>query len=138
MDVTKQYKQHALYGPVPAIAPDSMNSNGFGGEYFAHTGTAVVTTTRSTFKIEAPSWGPGRVNFRAPDEGFGLERTPKPEIQRGPSPQKGNLICGPPLYGFVSIGESIDKQSPRADNTANWVWCKLFLPVHVGHHGLGT
>ncbi len=41
---------------------------------------------------------PGRVEFRAPDE-FGLEGTPKPKIQRGPSPQKGNLLYGPPLYG---------------------------------------
>ncbi len=49
-------------------------------------------------KIEDPSRGPGRVDFRAPDEGFGLEGTPKPKILRDPSPQKGNLICGPPLY----------------------------------------
>ncbi len=41
--------------------------------------TAAVTTTRSTFKIEDPSRGPGRVNFRGPDEGFGLEGTPKPK-----------------------------------------------------------
>jgi hypothetical protein len=59
--------------------------------------TAADTTTRSTFKIEDPSLGPGRVHFRGPDEGFGLEGTPKPQIQRDPSPPKGNLICGPPL-----------------------------------------
>ncbi len=34
-------------------------------------------------------YGPGRVDFRAPDEGFGLDGTPKPEIQTDPSPQKG-------------------------------------------------
>ena len=54
-------------------------------------------TTRRAFKIEDPSRGPGRADFRAPDEGFGLEGTPKPKIQRDPSPQKGNLICGPPV-----------------------------------------
>ncbi len=55
-------------------------------------------TTRCAFKIEDPSLGPGRVDFRAPDEGFGLEGTPEPKIQRDPSPKKENLICGPPLY----------------------------------------
>ena len=50
--------------------------------------TAADTTTRSTFKIEDPSLGPGRVDFKAPDEGFGLEGTPKPKIQRDPSPPK--------------------------------------------------
>ncbi len=40
--------------------------------------TAAVTTTRSTFKIEDPSPGLGRVDFGAPDEGFGFEGTPKP------------------------------------------------------------
>ena len=59
--------------------------------------TAADMTTRSTFKIEDPSLGPGRVHFTAPDEGFGLEGTPKPKIQRDPSTQKGNLICGTPL-----------------------------------------
>ena len=57
--------------------------------------TAADMTTRCAFKIEDPSRGPGRVDFTAPDEGFGLEGTPKPKIQRDPSPQKGNLICGP-------------------------------------------
>ena len=42
---------------------------------------------------------------RAPDEGFGLEGTPKPKIQRGPSPQKENLICGPPLYIHANMGD---------------------------------
>ncbi len=50
--------------------------------------TATDTTTRSTFKIEDPSRGPGRVDVRSPDEGFRLEGTPKPKIQRGPSPRK--------------------------------------------------
>ncbi len=59
--------------------------------------TAADTTTRSTFKIEDPSLGPGRVDFRGPEEGFDLEGTPKPKIQRDPLPQKRNLICGTPL-----------------------------------------
>ncbi len=63
-------------------------------------------TTRCAFKIEDPSRGPGRVDFRAPDEGFGLEGTPKPKIQRDPSPQKGNLICGTPLYGEMVLNGS--------------------------------
>ncbi len=50
--------------------------------------TAAVTTIRCTFKIEDPSLGPGRVDFTAPDEGLCLGGTPKPEIQRDPSPQK--------------------------------------------------
>jgi hypothetical protein len=38
--------------------------------------------------------------LRAPDEGFGLEGTPKPKIQKDPIPPKmGNLICNTPLYG---------------------------------------
>ncbi len=41
-------------------------------------GSAAVTTTRSTFKIEDSSLGPGKVDFTAPDEGFGLEGTSKP------------------------------------------------------------
>ncbi len=45
-------------------------------------------TTTCAFKIEDPSRGPGRVHFTAPDEGFGLEGTPKPKIQRDPSPPK--------------------------------------------------
>ncbi len=60
-------------------------------------GTAADMTTRCAFKIEDPSRCPGRVDFRTPDEGFGLEGTPKPQIQRDPSPPKGNLICGTPL-----------------------------------------
>ncbi len=50
--------------------------------------TAADMTTGCAFKIEDPSLGPGRVHFTAPDEGFGLEGTPKPKIQRYPSPQK--------------------------------------------------
>ncbi len=45
-------------------------------------------TTRCAFKIKDPSPGPGRVDFTAPDEGFGLEGTPRPKIQRDPSPPK--------------------------------------------------
>jgi hypothetical protein len=36
----------------------------------------------------------GRVDFTAPDEGFRLEETPKPKIQRDPSPQKETLYVG--------------------------------------------
>ncbi len=60
--------------------------------------TAADMTTRSAFKIEAPSRGPGRVDFKGPDERFGLDRTPKPKIQRNPSAPKINRIRGPPLY----------------------------------------
>ncbi len=56
-----------------------------------HESTAAVTTTRSTFKIEDPSRGPVEVELTAPDEGFGFEDTPKPKIQRDPSPQKETL-----------------------------------------------
>ncbi len=52
------------------------------------TNTAADMTTRCAFKIEDPSRGPGRVDFRAPDEGFGLEGTLKPKIQRDPSQKK--------------------------------------------------
>ena len=45
-------------------------------------------TTRCAFKIEDPSRGPGRVDFTAPDEGFGFEGTPKPKIPRDPYPTK--------------------------------------------------
>ncbi len=48
--------------------------------------TAAVTTTRSTFKIEDPSWDPERVDPTATDEGFCREEAPDPKIQRGPSP----------------------------------------------------
>ncbi len=47
--------------------------------------TAADMTTRCAFKIGDPSRDPGRVDCRAQDEGFGLEGTPKPKIQRGPS-----------------------------------------------------
>ncbi len=53
--------------------------------------TAAATTTRSTFKIEDPSRGPGRVNFRGPEAGFGFEGTPKPKIQGDPPPKKETL-----------------------------------------------
>ena len=42
----------------------------------------------------------------APDEGFGLEGTQKPKIQRDPFPQKGNLICGTPLYSCLRHSET--------------------------------
>ncbi len=64
------------------------------------TTTAADMTTRCAFKIEDPFRGPGRVHFGAPDEEFGLEGTPKPKIQGGLPPQKGNLICSTPLYGI--------------------------------------
>jgi hypothetical protein len=48
--------------------------------------------TRSAFKIENPSRGPGRVDLRAPDEGFGLEGTPKPKIQKDPYPLKWKTL----------------------------------------------
>ncbi len=38
--------------------------------------TAAVIITRSALKIEDPSLGPGRVDFRAPEKGFGLEGGP--------------------------------------------------------------
>ncbi len=60
--------------------------------------TAADMTTRCAFKIEDPSRGPRRVDFTAQDEGFCLEAVPEPKIRRDPSPPKGNLICGPPLY----------------------------------------
>ncbi len=50
--------------------------------------TAADMTTRFAVKIEDPSAGPGRVDFRAPDEGFVLEGTLNPKIQRDPSPPK--------------------------------------------------
>jgi hypothetical protein len=59
--------------------------------------TAADMTTRCAFKLEDPSRGPGRVDFRAPDEGFRIEGTPKPKIQRDPSPPNKNLVCGTPL-----------------------------------------
>ena len=75
-----------------AAAPDRLRHT------HRHAVTAADITTRSIFKIEDPSRGPGRVDFRGPDEGFGLEGTPKLKIHKDHSPQKGNLICGPPLY----------------------------------------
>ncbi len=38
-----------------------------------HWPTAAVTTTRSTVKNKDPYRGPRRVDFRPPDEEFGLE-----------------------------------------------------------------
>ena len=70
-------------------------------------------TTRSSFKIEDPSRGPGRVDFTAPDEGFGLEGTPEPKIQRGPfRPQrkpykqifkKHFRLCGNLEWGHANL-----------------------------------
>ncbi len=39
----------------------------------SHPSAAAVTATRSTFKIEDPSLGPGRFDSRAPDGGFRLK-----------------------------------------------------------------
>ncbi len=55
--------------------------------------TTAITTTRSTFKIEDPSLGPGRVDGRALDDGFGLEGAPEPKIQRDPSTPKKEALC---------------------------------------------
>ncbi len=60
--------------------------------------TAADMTTRSTFKIEDPSRGPGRVDFTAPDEGFGLLRPQNLRSGGTLPPKKGNLTGGPPLY----------------------------------------
>jgi hypothetical protein len=65
---------------------------GFGAMDVTKPYTAADMTTRCAFKIEDPSRGPGRVDFRGPDEGFGVEGTPKPKIQRDPPFKKGNLI----------------------------------------------
>ncbi len=56
-------------------------------------GTAAEITTRSTFKIEDPSRSPGRVGLWPPGEGFGIEGTPKPKIQRDPSPPFKRKPC---------------------------------------------
>ncbi len=69
------------------------------------TDTAADTTTRSTFKIDDPSLGPGRVDLRGPDEGFGLEGTPKPKIQRDPSPKKETLYVGHRCTNFRKCHE---------------------------------
>ena len=90
------------------------------------TTTTADTTTRSTFNM-----GPGRVDFKAPDEGFGLEWTPKPKIQRDPSPQQGNLVCGMPLYIYIYIVVAVplehttQKKFP-SDNVSG-----KHLPLHV-------
>jgi hypothetical protein len=70
----------------------------------ADTGTAAVITTRSTFEIEDPSLGPGRVDFRGPGEGFGHEGTPKPKIQWGPSQKKKPYMW----YAAVAHGNTKD------------------------------
>jgi hypothetical protein len=67
-------------------------------------GTAADMTTRCTFKIEDPSRGPGRVDFRAPDEGSGLEGTPKPKIQRDPSrPKREPYIWAAAVHGPACV-----------------------------------
>jgi hypothetical protein len=56
---------------------------------------AADMTTRCAFKIEDPSRGPGRVDFRALDL---ASRGPRNLRSRGTPPQqKGNLLCGPSL-----------------------------------------
>ncbi len=59
-------------------------------------------TTRSTFKIEDPSRGPGRDDFTAPDGGFGLEGTPKPKIQRDPFPKKRKPYMWAAAVGVIT------------------------------------
>jgi hypothetical protein len=94
---------------------------------FTNVVTAAVRTTRSTFKIEDHSRSPEGGDFGGPDEGFGLEGTPKPKIQRDPSPPK-NLICGPPLYVLappVRLKEAMNKGSRHSSpwwrkTVANW------------------
>ncbi len=68
-------------------------------------------TTRCASKIEDPSRGPGRVDFRAPDEGFGLEGTPKLKIQRNLSPEKGEPYM---WYAAVLRGWGRDAQPLRS------------------------
>ncbi len=58
--------------------------------------------------------GPERVDFRAPDEEFGLEGTPKPKIQRGPSPKKETL------YREVSVNRNTP-QKQRLQNRPGMV-----------------
>ena len=73
--------------------------------------TAAITTTRSKTLPGAP----GGSVLGAPDEGFGLEGTPKPKIQRDPYPQKGNPICWPPLYGKLWFWTTHGGRSPGLD-----------------------
>ena len=57
---------------------------------------------RCAFKIEDRSWGPGRIDFRAPDEGFGIEGTPNPKIREDTFQNSCDLVNlyvhGLPLY----------------------------------------
>jgi hypothetical protein len=75
-----------------------LGNSPFGAGFFEVEVTSADVTARSTSKIKDPSRGPGMVDFTDPQEAFGLEGTPKIKIQRDLSPQKGNLICGMPLY----------------------------------------
>ena len=69
-------------------------------------GTAADMTTRCAFKIEDPSRGPGRVDFRGPDKGFGLEGTPKRKIQRDTSSQKRK-----PYMWYAAVTEGLTDES---------------------------
>ncbi len=54
----------------------------------SNDGTVADISTRCAVKIKDPFLGPWRVDVKAPGEGFGLEGTPTPKIQRDPSPPK--------------------------------------------------
>ena len=94
--------------PTPGCIPGAPGTRVRPGDGNTRVpGTAAITTTRSTFEIEDPSRGPGRVDFRSPDEGFGLEGTPQNLRSRGTRPpKKRNLIYGPPLYRRLPDGGS--------------------------------
>ncbi len=47
-----------------------------------------VCEVRLANKIADPSLGPGRINFRGPDEEFGFEGVPKPKFERGSTSPK--------------------------------------------------
>ncbi len=109
--------------PLEAKQTGFANSNpGVRSQQSSHT--AAVTTTRCTYKIEDPSRGPGRVDLTVPDEGFGFEGNPKPEIQRDPSPQKGNRICGPPHRRAVRTYRG----RPRVPELVGW---KIVFPARL-------
>jgi hypothetical protein len=51
-----------------------------------------------------PFPGPQEGRFDGPGRKNGLKGTPKPKIQRDPSPLKGNLICGTSPCEFIGFG----------------------------------
>jgi hypothetical protein len=73
--------------------------------------TAAVTTTRSTFKLDDPSRGPGRVDVRGP----GLRGDPEPKIPRDPSPQKETIYVG--RRCVASLAEEPLPKPPRPRQT---------------------